>query len=154
MKSAVLVCLLIFLGLHSRESWGSGQCTKQDLDEIESKPLAFANWIDLYISYAKYKQCDTGGGISEEYSESVVRLLDDHWNKLEQLWTLSRKHRDFKQFVLRHIDATTSDDDLKSIVEFANTKCSSGAQRLCADISFHAKAAIRESTETSSRSKP
>jgi hypothetical protein len=144
MKSHLLLIIFSLLGLASQGSWANGQCTKRDLDQVESMTLVFQDWADLYKSYTKFKQCDSGGDISEGYSEAVVRLLADHWDKLDQFVSLSKKTK-FKAFVLRHIDATTSDNDLVLIAHRAEAECTSHARQLCIEIGAQARAAIQES---------
>lgn len=126
---------------------GNGQCTKQDFDEAQHVGFAFSDWKGLYNFYLKFKKCDDGGETSESYSEAVVRLLADHWDKLPEFVALSSKHVGFKKFVFRHIDATTSDDDLKKISQLSRVQCPGTDRALCAAIGSQAEAAIKESNE-------
>ena len=144
-KTTAITGAIAALWLLPVVAWSNGQCTMQDLQEAASGGFAFPDWKALYVSYSRFKSCDQGGDISEGYSESVVRLLADHWDRLPELAALSGKHRGFTEFVLRHIDATTNDDDLKKIAESSGKRCPLGVAALCAAIHKQAKAAIEES---------
>jgi hypothetical protein len=118
-------------------------CTDAEALRADTKLDTLRNWDSLYRSYKLYRQCDDGA-IGEGYSESVVRILADHWNTLSRLVTLSRRDPRFRQFVLRHVDATTNPDDLKKIRINASTQCQPGLSAICADLAKRADAAIKE----------
>jgi hypothetical protein len=46
--------------------------------------------------------------------------------------------------VLRHIDATTDESDIKKIVANATTRCPANAKALCAEIATAAQGALRD----------
>jgi hypothetical protein len=74
-------------------------CTKAEgrhaLDEADMQ----RSWAALYRSFKSYRQCDDGA-IGEGYSESVARILADHWKALPQLAPLARRDAAFRAFVL------------------------------------------------------
>ena len=118
-------------------------CTDAEARTAEAQADTLRNWDSLYRSYKLYRQCDDGA-IGEGCSESVVRILADHWSTLSRLVTLSRRDPRFRQFVLRHVDATTNPDDLKKISINASTQCPLRLSALCADLAKQADAAIKE----------
>jgi len=73
----------------------------------------FQAWDGLYKSYKLHGNCDDGI-MSENYSESVARILVDRWGTLPRLASLARKDTDFRHFVLKHVDATL---DMKDVGE-------------------------------------
>jgi hypothetical protein len=85
-------------------------------------------WDALYKSYSLYQKCDDGA-IAEGYSESVARVLVDHWNTLPQLVELAKKEPKFLHFVLRHVDATGDAKDLERIKAEAKAQCPTGLRR-------------------------
>jgi hypothetical protein len=112
---------------------------KQALTEADT----LRTWDALYKSFAQYKKCDDGA-IAEGYSESVARILVDHWNTLPQLAELATKDHDFLRFVERHVDATNDEQDLQKIKAEAKTQCPSGLRKICDDLSKEADSALKE----------
>ena len=88
------------------------------------------DWQSLHESYKRFRHCDDGS-IAEGYSTSVVRLLKNQWNKLDELYLLTQADTEFKQFVLRHINETMSRDDQQIISTNAREKCPSGLEEFC-----------------------
>ena len=71
---------------------------------------------------------------AEGYSELVVRTLATNWSNLSELRVACGQDPRFKAFVLRHIDATTNEADLRVIQASATSQCPSGSGSLCAEI--------------------
>ena len=69
------------------------------LDEAD----ALRSWDALYKSYLTFGHCDDGA-IGEGYSESVARILADHWNTLPRFVHVAGKNAAFQAFVIRHLD--------------------------------------------------
>jgi hypothetical protein len=124
-----------------------GHAQKRPCAELETRMLnkAFTlpSWETLYTSYRSYRQCDDGA-IGEGYSESVARLLVDHWNSLPQLARLARRDAEFRAFVMRHVDATLNMDDVGKIRKGAKTLCPMGLQSVCNDLAKQADSALNE----------
>ena len=103
------------------------------------------SWDALYNSYTQYRHCDDGA-IAEGYSESVARILVDHWSTLPRLAQLGRKDAGFRRFVLGHIDATLDMNDVEKIRVNAKTQCPSGLRLTCAEVRKRADSALKEYT--------
>jgi hypothetical protein len=101
------------------------------------------SWDALYKSYTLYQKCDDGA-IAEGYSESVARVLADHWHTLPQLAELAKKDPKFLRFVLRHVDATDDDKDLQKIKTEAKAQCPTGLRTICDDLGKEADTALKE----------
>ena len=69
-------------------------CPAAESQRAESEADTLRTWNALYKSFKSYGQCDDGA-ISEGYSESVARILVDHWNTLPELAHLVRKDAEF-----------------------------------------------------------
>ena len=108
-------------------------CTDTEAQKAESEAMGLRSWDDLYKSFRLYKQCDDGA-IGEGYSESVARILVDHWNTLSRLEALGIKDTVFRRFVLKHIDGTITLDDIVKIKKNATTLCPKTLQKLCGDL--------------------
>lgn len=141
-------CIAIILGLFvTLLSVQVGHAQERSCAELESRMLheAFTprNWETLYKSYRSYRLCDDGA-IGEGYSESVARLLVDHWNTLPQLAHLARKDAEFRAFIMRHVDATLNTDDVEKIRKNANTLCPMGLRTICNGLAKQADSALKE----------
>ncbi len=104
------------------------------------------SWQALHEHYERYRSCDDGA-IAEGYSDAVVRLLANQWERLGDLEKLAQQDPEFERWVLRHIDATTSTEALERAWRNAHDACPRSRRDAC----FPMVAAIREAlTEQSS----
>jgi hypothetical protein len=105
------------------------------------------SWDALYTSYKSYRQGDDGA-IGEGYSESVARILVDHWNTLPQLARIARKGAEFRAFVIGHVDATLNMEDVEKIGKNAKTQCPAGLRTVCNDLAKRADSALKEAASS------
>jgi hypothetical protein len=122
-------------------------CTDVEGRRALDEAVMLRSWDALYKSYTLYRQCDDGA-IGEGYSESVARILVDHWKTLPRLADLARKNAGFRAFVMEHIDATLNMNDVEKIRKNANTKCPTGLQRVCNDLIRQADSALKEDSSS------
>jgi hypothetical protein len=130
-----LRCLAI-IGLALCVSTGLGQqprCNHREAIRAEVDAEMPRSWDDLYKSYTLYRRCDDGA-IGEGYSESVARILVDHWKTLPRLAQLASKDADFRRFVLKHVDETLVMEDIQRIKANAENRCPIGLRDLCHDL--------------------
>jgi hypothetical protein len=111
--------------------------------EAEKAVDYLRTWKDLYISYLKYSACDDGS-IAEGWSGFVVSTLSQRWSTLGDLEALIKHDKNYEQFILRHIDATTDEKDLSNIVTHASKDCPDGFEELCSKIGKAAMDALKE----------
>jgi hypothetical protein len=111
----------------------------QAFDEADT----IRTWDGLYRSYGLYRSCDDGA-VGEGYSESVARILADHWGTLPRLADLGKKDGRFRQFVLRHVDASLDMKDIEEIKTRARTQCPRRLGTLCHELANEADAALKE----------
>ena len=119
-------------------------CTVAESERALTEALTVtgrASWDTLYKSYRLYGNCDDGA-MGEGYSESVARILVDHWRSLPRLASLARKDADFRHFVLKHVDATLDMKDVEKIRTKAETQCPPGLHVLCDDLRKQATSAL------------
>jgi len=118
-------------------------CTVAESERALTKALTVTplTWDALYKSYRLYGNCDDGA-IGEGYSESVARILVDHWRTLPRLASLAKKDADFRHFVLKHVDATLDMKDVEKIRTKAETQCPPGLHVLCDDLRKQATSAL------------
>ena len=108
-------------------------CTDREARRAETEADSLRSWDDLYRSYKLYRECDDAA-IAEGYSESVARILVDHWRTLSRLARLASRDADFRHFVIRHIDDTLATEDVKKIRANADKRCPTSSRDLCHDL--------------------
>jgi hypothetical protein len=125
--------------------------TRQDCEKAEKQIIQGnepKSWDNLYHLFKQFGDCDDGS-IGEGFSEDVAKLFSKHWVQLDTLSRLSALNGAFEQFVLRHIDATLSDDELKTIASNAKLHCPSGEKRLCRLVQSRVQSSLNELHEYS-----
>ena|SRR5581483_9214472 len=132
--------ILLFVVFSSLGAFGRSSCPPQVRTSQES-------WQALYSSFRLYHNCDDGI-FAEAYSDSIARLLVDHWGRFRQFALLSQKDSRFRRFVLRHIDSTLDDDDLRTIGKNPRSRCLNGQHELCNDVRKQANLALQELQRT------
>jgi len=134
--AAALLCI-------PKGSWAQNvACTTDQARAADAETDSLRDWAALHKSFQQFKHYDDGA-IAEGYSEAVGRILVDHWKTLPALASLAKDDDPFLKFVLRHIDATLSPDDLK-IRPNARNHCPSDLGGLCGAIARRALSALRE----------
>jgi hypothetical protein len=130
-----------------------GHAQKRGCGDVEGQhalgeAITLRSWDALYKSHKLYRQCDDGA-VGEGYSESVARILSDRWNTLPELGRLAGKDSQFRAFVIGHVDATLTMDDVRKIRKNAKTQCLMGLRTVCNDLAKQADAALKEDASTS-----
>jgi len=100
-------------------------------------------WASLYRLFRQFSQCDDGE-IAEGFSKHVAQLLLNQWTHLTSLDHLMTSDAAFGEFVLRHIDATLSEDELKAIAANTRDHCPTGEGQLCRRIGIEADRSLNE----------
>ena len=136
-----LVLLVLILSARCPLRAQNAPCTDVQAREAEAEAGGVRTWDALYKSYKKYQQCDDGA-VAEAYSESVARILVDHWSTLPRLAQLAKKNDDFWQFVLDHIDSSDDPGDLRTIKRRAERRCPAGLRSTCRELKKAADSAL------------
>jgi hypothetical protein len=123
------------------------RCTPNEEEQASNDIDHLRSWSAIYRSFKRYAQCDDGE-IAEGYSDAVAKLLANDWKDLATVKRLVLSDPPFKQFVLNHIDATDSDDDLQRIARNARFHCPQDDKSLCAVIRAQADSALKESRDS------
>ena len=108
-------------------------CTKAEAIEAGKEIESLTSWDQVYRSFEQFSRCDDGG-IAEGYSESVTKLLAEKWVSVTRLIVLTDRNRNFRSFVLRHIDETVPAERLATIARHARFDCPTKGQQLCLSI--------------------
>ena len=120
-------------------------CSKEEMINAGTAASSVRDWEEMYDAYHRFSPCDDGAA-GEGFSDSVARLLAAHWDQLHDLEHFAEANRHFRAFVLKHIDATASEKDLRRIHEHAKA-CLGYARPICRDIENRARAALSELKE-------
>ena len=119
-------------------------CTLTD-QQFAAGVRELRDWAKIRTFYsAHFPPCPDDGMYAEGYSEIIVRTLATSWGQLPQLSVEARTEPRFKAFVLRHIDATTNEADLRRIVANASARCPASESALCAQVRRAAGKALKE----------
>ena len=142
----------IILGVIVMFSVGRGYAQERPCTDLEGQrglheAGTSRSWDALYKFYGLYRQCDDGA-IAEGYSESVARILVDHWRTLPRLTRLARKDAEFWAFVLKHVDASLDMDDVNKIKTNAVTRCPKGLRATCNDLVKQANSVLHADAST------
>ena len=72
------------------------------------------------------------------------QLFLRQWAHLDVLNHLTASDKPFGEFVLRHIDATISEDELRVILDLSNSHCPTGESELCHLVAIRADDSLNE----------
>jgi hypothetical protein len=128
----LLMCGLFVNRLQAQAGSGvSIQCTQVKQLGLEKEASELRNWPSLYKSYRTYRTCPFDADAAEGYSESVARILVDHWDSVSEGAKLFRNDRTFEKFVFGALNDTLADADLERIRSLSNDSCPSGMELVC-----------------------
>ena len=105
-------------------------CSRDEAIQAEKEAAYLRDWPSVYRSYQRFGHCDDGA-IAEGYSESVIRLFADQWEKVAELDRLASLDGNFEKFVLHHVDEAVAIADAQIILENARKSCPKEVRRLC-----------------------
>ena len=121
---------------------GTGQdCGKAEKRELQGNEPKDCD--SLYRLFKQFGDCDDGA-IGEGFSEDVAQLFSKQWAHLDTLSRLTASDKAFEQFVLRHVDATLSDDELKAIANNSKLHCPSAQKRFCRLVQARVQSSLNE----------
>lgn len=106
--------------------------------------------VTLHDSFLAFRGCDDGA-VSELFTEAVTHLLALQWDSVSQMQSLTATDFEFKEFVLRHIDAKTPVETLRRIAFNAQHYCPDRSQSFCAELRQAAEGVLRALPTASGR---
>ena len=130
MKESIGIALLSLSVLLSAQK---PHCTEAQARAAEDGIGHLKTWTDLHSAFKQFQVCDDGA-IAEGWSDFTVRMLAKNWGQLTELQRLVARDGQFRQFVIRHIDATAAADDLRAASSNSRERCPRSIARLCAEI--------------------
>lgn len=115
-------------------------CSKSEMASSQAGASAARDWDAMYDAYHRFSPCDEGG-VAQAFTDSIAYLLASRWSELHDLEHFAEANRHFRAFVLKHIDATASEQDLRRILGHAKD-CPGYARPICREIENRARAAL------------
>jgi hypothetical protein len=116
-------------------------CSEAEQMQVEKEAVTLRSWDAFYKSYRRYRHCDDVSA-AEGYSESIARILADHWRTLPRLKQLIDRDKAFGNFVT--INASMNIEDVAKIRDYATNRCPAGLTALCAKLKRQTDNAIAE----------
>jgi hypothetical protein len=101
------------------------------------------SWGSFYRLFKRFGDCDDGA-IGEGFSEDVAQLFSKQWAHLDALSRLTTADKAFEKFVLRHIDATLSEGELKAIANNSRLHCPVAEKHLCQSVQARVQSSLDE----------
>jgi hypothetical protein len=133
-----LYAIAFMLAVFAPEGWAR-DCTKAEAMSAEAKAAYLKSWAEVYDAYKRYAHCDDGA-IAEGFSESVTVLLAKHWAQLPELVIRVNGDKDFRAFVVKHINESADVNNLKLIDTNARTRCPEQSKSFCSAIAARTQA--------------
>jgi hypothetical protein len=132
----VAVCVVFCFGVSiQRSAAQSGRCTQQTIDHLETESDNIHDWPTLRAFYHRYSSCRIDDAeVTEGVSESVARMLADHWDMLPVAARLFKQDSLFEAFAMAGVNITDSTDDLNHIDKLATDHCPIDLHILCQKI--------------------
>ena len=147
MNNIFKAAILVMLSALSINSFAKNPCHSTVESERADAMLDNLNdWDSIYQYYEKYSKygCYSTGYFGESIADSVVKILANKWDTLDNLSIYDKKNRKFVDFILSKIDSTVSSDDLINIHKSATNKCPDNLLRLCKRIDREAVNSFKE----------
>ena len=91
------------------------------------------SWDQIYQNYRIGKDYDDGA-IADGFSESITMLLSDKWDRVYEIQKLISVDKQFKKFILKHIDETIPLERVKKIDHNAGRLIPAGMKSFCREI--------------------
>ena len=110
----------------------SGSCSRSTINRLEAQSDSLQSWLKLQAFYHRYRVCRIDDAeVTEGISESVARMLADHWESAATAQAIFRRDPAFEKFALAGLNITDSTEDLNRISGLATKQCPSGFNGLC-----------------------
>jgi hypothetical protein len=136
-RGLILLAIIALALLPARAVRAEERCN----DTADRLLFKAKSWADLRRWSTSYADCDDGG-LAEGVSDDVAIYLARKWRDLPKLEHEIKREPRFREFVLRHIDATAHTDDLEAVKENATQRCPARSSALCAAIASAAQNAL------------
>lgn len=142
MKKIIATALLGLFPWFLSAAMAEGSCPVSDKEYLHQITSA-ADWVDVHAVFKRnFPGCQDDGLYADGYSNMVVGVLSANWRDIELLADMSAKDEGFRKFVLRHVDSSASEKDLRKVLGDSEAACPATARQLCAEIAQRCKQAL------------
>ena len=132
-RAAIALCIFYsFLAFAQPPS-----CTPEDAQRADKAVDGLNSWDRIHDWYKSFRRCDDGG-LAEGVSEAVARNLIERWETLPRLGQLINDPG-FRQFVLKHVDQTLDEDEIKKIDVNSEKRCPTNLHPFCLELKKRAE---------------
>jgi len=118
-------------------------CDKAHYKRAEKALAQVNNWETLYRFYQHYPNCDSGY-LGEGYSGTICDLFADHWSDVEIALKKMQQDKQFKSFLIDHIDSSVLQETLERISRNAQSGCPFEFRSNCRVIQETAMEALKD----------
>ena len=132
-----LVCVLACALLATVAFAQDKACSPAEAAMAEKAVDRVVNWEQLYKAYKDYRHCDKGS-VDEVFTEALLRCIVE-WKHVEGLAKPMQADKDYREFVLRHLNSPQAKADVDSIYSRAKMNCPKGLDEWCGQIASAAK---------------
>jgi hypothetical protein len=148
-KALILICLslsfAVGLGVTSAAFAGTTLVCSAEMaagsDAFISQTKV--NWEALSQQWSTNKACDDGY-FAAGYSNMVVRLFAYEWNQFHTFVHIAQTHPEFHNWVIKHIDESTSPDDLtKVLINARSCRTDEQSAVFCNDVARASEQALQ-----------
>jgi hypothetical protein len=138
-----IAVLAVFLIPRRIKAAQTSTCSNEQAKQALNLPDHYRGWAEAYRIFREFKGCDDGA-IGEGFSEAIAQLFIHDWQHLDALVRLTASDAQFKKFVLWHIDATLSEDELHAIIRNTRRRCPVQDKPFCQAVEKNALASLKD----------
>lgn len=119
-------------------------CTVTD-KEFLHQVTSSSDWLEVHAVFKhNFPACPDNELYADGYTNMVVGVLAERWSETAMLGDLMVKDEGFKQFVLRHIDTSAGEENLRRVLHSAQANCPKNSAQLCKEIALRSKRALSD----------
>lgn len=101
---------------------------------FEKKKQCIDGLNEFYRHFQKYGLSCDDGGLAEYYSGFAINILGDSRQCFQKALGFMRKDPQFRAFVIRHIDETSSREEHQRVRKNAHQACPPQDKKICLEI--------------------
>ena len=134
-----IALLFLSAGCSPETNEGTQACSKEQALVAENSVGRIDSWLDLERFFETHASCDDGL-IAEGLSDRVGILLE---RDLDQFLIITRvaSKREFRQFVIKHLDESLNEETLHSILRLTRN-CPRGDREVCERLRVRTEGAL------------
>ena len=137
--------IVLFASVLSAAPIVIGAAQARPFDPLSPLPSG-ATWDTLYRVFHEHQFVDDGV-VAEAFSDFVVHQLATRWSSVTVLARLITTDSAFGVLVIKHIDATTDEAELRRVQDRSTASCPPRTRSLCGAIHVAARQAAAQAAQ-------